>query len=232
MSNLRRGWTATMLALILALGLVLELGQAARAETAGERLFFEGAFSAVTAGDTLVYGHRRDGSKLNETSPGIEDGEIQITLRESAEGAREAQVALLADGKRRQLNAMPASTGNPLLLLFLESSLRAMAGITGGSPFYIRNRMKEALRSGGEIEHVEATVDGQSVDAEQIVFRPFAEDKNRDRMGEFADLELRFLLSEKAPGGFILFSASTPGADGAAPAFREEIAFMKTRENG
>ena len=49
-------------------------------------------------------------------------------------------------------------------------------------------------------------------------------------MGDFADLELRFVMSDKAPGGFVLFSATTkPGTDGAV-AFREEIAFREVRE--
>lgn len=198
---------------------------AAGAETPGEMLFVESAFESVPAGSAVYYAHRRDGERVDAETQAIEDGEISITLRNGESGAREALVAMTEGKRRRELHPFPAAAGNPLLMVFLELSLRSMATITGGSPFYIRNRMKDALRSGGAVEAVSATLDGAEIEAEEIVFRPFEHDQNRERMGAFADLELRFVMSEQAPGRFLLLSAETPGAsDGAPVAYREEIA--------
>lgn len=217
---------------VFALCLALAAATPAIAETPGERLFFEGALREVPPGTAIVYGHIREGTRADPNTQLIADGEIEVRLRLDATGAREAQVAMSSGGQLRELNPFPASTGNPLLMVFLESSLRSMAAITGGSQFYIRNRMKDALFRGGELSDVSVVFKDEVIAAEQIVFRPFSEDKNRDRMGDFADLELRFVLSDQAPGGFILFSASTPTRDGEEAAYREEITFLDAREEG
>lgn len=224
--------TETFRAVAMALCLALTLGGPAAAESPGERLFFEGALRDLAIGATIVYEHRRGGTSATEATQSIDDGEVRVQASLSDEGARQARIAFSRDGKQNQRQSFPASIGNPLLMIFLESNLRSMATITGGSSFYIRNRIKEALRSGGRIARVKASYQGATVDAEEIVFRPFIEDKNRDKMGEFGELELRFLLSPSVPGGFLLFSASTPERQGGAFAFREEIAFHNVEEAG
>jgi len=199
---------------------------AAAAGQASDRLFAEGVLQAIAPGTELIYGHIREGAEEDDRVQWIDDGELRVALQDGQDGSREAVISMLSEGKvRRRMNPLPVSIGNPVLLTFLESSLRAMANITGGSPFYIRNRMKAALRDGGTITPVQAQVGDKTVDAQQITFIPFLHDQNRERMGEFADLELRFIMSDNAPGGFILFSAETrPHADGAV-AFREQITY-------
>jgi hypothetical protein len=226
MVDLKRAVAATLLALALTTPTAVAAGPA------GDRVFTEGALNGVPVGSALIYGHLRDGAAGGEQLHPISDGEVRVTLRSGPDGSREAVVALSANGRLRELNPFPASVGNPLLLTFLESSLRAIARVTGGSPFYIRNRMKEALRDGGEIAPVTASVGGEELAADAVTFHPFANDKNRHRMGDFAGLELRFVMSDQAPGGFVLFSATTrSGADGSI-AFREEIALREVREGG
>ena len=214
----------------LGVAAVFLLPGAASAGPAGDRLFAEGVLRAVEPGTQLVYEHIREGAEESDVVQWIDDGELHVALREGQDGSREAVISMLSEGKvRRQMNPLPVSIGNPILLTFLESSLRAMANITGGSPFYIRNRMKAALRDGGTITPVKAKVGDETVDAQQITFVPFLHDKNRARMGEFADLELRFIMTDSAPGGFVLFSAETrPHSDGAV-AFREQITYRTAK---
>ena len=66
--------------------------------------------------------------------------------------------------------------------------------------------------------------DGADVSATEIVFAPFDGDRNRDRMGDFKDLKLTFVVSEAMPGDIIRFTAAT-GPEGPDAAYREEIAF-------
>ena len=50
-----------------------------------------------------------------------------------------------ATDKPQPVGTFPAGVANPLLLYFLETTVRATAEATGGSPYYIRNRIREAL---------------------------------------------------------------------------------------
>jgi hypothetical protein len=210
----------------LGVAAVLLLPVAATAGPASDRLFAEGVLKTIEPGTELVYGHVREGAEKSELVRWIDDGEVHVMLQKSQDGSKEAVISMLSDGKvQRRMNPLPVSIGNPILLTFLESSLRAMANITGGSPFYIRNRMKAALRDTGTVTPVKAMIGDKTVDAEQITFIPFLHDQNRQRMGEFADLELRFILSDQAPGGFLLFSAETKPMANGAVAFREQITY-------
>lgn len=212
--------------LALTAAALLLLPMTAVAGPASDRLFTEGVLKTIEPGTALIYGHVREGAEQTEAVRWIDDGELHVALQQGQDGSKEAVISMLSDGKvHREMSPLPVSIGNPILLTFLESSLRAMANITGGSPFYIRNRMKAALRDSGTVTAVSAKIGDKTVEAEEITFIPFQHDKNRDRMGEFADLELRFIVSDQAPGGFILFSAQTrPHADGGV-AFREEITY-------
>ena len=105
------------------------------------------------------------------------------------------------------LARFPASGPNPVLLYFLEGTVRAMAEATGGSPYYIRNRMREALAQAGAGEPAPAAGPG----AREAVLTPFAADPNRDRMGAFAGLTLR-LLHAGDPPRLLRLSADTGSA--------------------
>ncbi|WP_258286698.1 hypothetical protein, partial [Escherichia ruysiae] len=66
----------------------------------------------------------------------------------------------------RRIGPFPSSGGDPALTFFLETIARDMAALTGGSPSYIRNRLKDGLfRDGAVRREGEATV---------AVFTPFA----------------------------------------------------------
>ena len=192
---------------------------------AGDQLFVGGVFAGVPIGSELVYSHLREGAASDALRP-IPDGVLRLTLRSGADGGTEAVVRMKANGRERELHPLPVSAGNPLLTTFLESSLRAMARITGGSPFYIRNRMKEAFRTGGEVGPITVERDGRIVAAKEIIFRPFADDPAKARMGPFADLTLRFVMADSAPGGFLSLSATSGDAPGGGAAFHEEIALQ------
>lgn len=199
--------------LALTCALCLALPGMAAADRAADLVFSTGVLGNIPAEKAVSYDHLRLGPESEEFHS-IPDGRISLGVVELPEGGREAVMAMFDDGKARNRTPFPADAGNPLVMAFLESSLRSMAQITGGSPFYLRNRIKEALRSGGEVTPVRIEVDGAMVDASQVTFRPFVEDQNAARMGDFSGLELTFVVSESVPGGFILFSALTPETDG------------------
>lgn len=190
---------------------------------ASDRVFSTAALDLVETGQQLIYTHVREGT-AGETLNPVSDGEIRINLQTGKDQKREAAVTMGPAGKLRPVSIWPASSGNPILPIFLESALRAMSRTTGGSSFYIRNRIKEAMGSGGDMQPVTLDLDGKEVAATRIVFPLFENDKNRDRMGDFKDMSLTFVLSEEIPGDIVRFTAETPeGANGVA--YREVIAF-------
>lgn len=129
------------------------------------------------------------------------------------------------DGKHRALGSFPASVGNPMIMVFYESVIRDMAETAGGSPFYIRNRVKEALVKPAQIETGEAVVDGETVAVQTVTLRPFQGDPNHARMRGFGDLELRVTMSDEVPGWYLSLVAEAPGAEGAEDGYRSALRF-------
>jgi hypothetical protein len=196
---------------------------------AQDKLFTVGALGEVAVGQRLVFDHQRAGTFDATALPPIEDGEIVVALEQSETGDRVARVTLSEAGRGRGLDPMAADGGHPLLLVFLETVVSDVARLTGGSPFYIRNRMREALAEQDTVEPVEIERHGARTGGERLTFRPFVDDPNRAELGALADLELRVTLSDATPGGLDRLEAvSAPAADAdAPPAFSESVVFER-----
>ncbi len=217
----RATFAATILAIALAAG-------AADAGEAQDRLFATGLLDSVETGHRLVFAHQRSGSAVvGPALAPIENGRVEILLAPSeVSDGRSAEVSLHDGVRVRQLDPVPASAGNPLLMVFMETSVRMMAAATGGSPFYIRNRMRDALRTQDAGVPVEVEIDGATAPGVRYGFRPFAGDPNAGRMGAFADLEFSFVLSDAAPGGFAVLETVAGPNPGGDAAFRETMTFQ------
>jgi hypothetical protein len=197
-----------------ALGLALALGLAAGPAPAAsptQLLFDTPHFAAAVPGEALRYQRRRVSDPAFGLGPDLAEA---VTVTPLAGGATE--VTLTPEGGRtRTLAPFEGVPGNPLLMLFLENTVRAVAQATGGSPFYLRNRMKAALRDGLSESEGEG---GLTV----LTAQPFAADPNAARMGPFGGLTLRFELAAAEPGAFRLLRAEAARPDGTA-AFLEEV---------
>ncbi|MDZ4135150.1 MAG: hypothetical protein U1D06_06085 [Paracoccaceae bacterium] len=197
--------------LLFATLMALALGGPARSATGSDLLFAAGIFADLPDGQVILYAHDRNGPQVADFKP-LSAGKMTLVTVAAVGAARERGLTLTmeAAGKQRQVVDFPVSGGNPVLMVFLESTVRSMAAIAGGSPFYIRNRIKDALRGGGAVQAGERDFGGQRIAVQEVTLRPFADDPNRARMGEFADLTLRFVVSDAVPGHFIHLSAETP----------------------
>ena len=219
---------------IAILGLVLGLGLGAPPAGAAETyqlLFREGVLSGVGADQTLSYIARRSGRSAPEPmrAPGDATVEPPAELRIDLTVAAGDEVILTAvQGETRQrAGTFPDSVGNPLIMYFLETVLRDMANQAGGSPFYIRNRIKDALLRDADIRPVELTLGGATVAAQEVTLIPFANDAARDRMSGFADLALVAVVSDAVPGWYYSLTATAPAAPGAAgPGYSNAITLL------
>lgn len=170
---------------------------------AGDLIFAERGPWAL--GDrVLTWELTREGPAL----PGLNPAKAgQVTLAEETDPADGKPVLKLhqkTDAGERGAGPFPVSGGDPVLVFFLENTARDMATTTGGSPFYIRNRIKDAVFQGGTVRR-----DGGKVTVEM---QPFAEDPNRDRMGGFQTLTLRFVMGAdpKAPIAEMVAETAAP----------------------
>ena len=201
---------------------------AARANPGYELLFREGVLSDLTEGDVISYSVARSGRSAPERA-----GEVEMTaspLTVSVALQPDDEVALsVSDGTHDQkAGSFPASVGNPLIMYFLETVLRDMANQAGGSPFYIRNRIKDAMLAEADVRPVTLNLGGRSVSGQEIMLHPFASDDARDRMSGFADLALVALVSADVPGWYYSLSAAAPAApDSDEPGYTNTITLVE-----
>ena len=153
-----------------------------------DRLSYDGRLT----GPTAISGDESYGVTIGRAP----DGNTGITLTEG--------------GRNRMLGTYDTKAGNPVIMYFLESTLRQMSDVSGGNPYYIRNRIKEALLGQAEIQPVTFSLDGREIPAQRATIRPFAHDVARDRMGPFADMAFSVTVAEAIPGWYGRIEARTP----------------------
>lgn len=193
---------------------------AASAGEAQDRLFALQALRGVETGQTLVYDFSRGGAYPDATLPKIEGGEARLSVEAAADGQSRTAVALLRDDDKliSNFDPFPGDAGNPMFMVFMEETVASMAKITGGSIFYIRNRMREALGAQNSIEEMTVAYGGQDVPARKLTFQPFLTDKNAAKMGQaFVDLSVIFVMSDDVPGEFLAMEAVTGPVEGGVP---------------
>lgn len=206
---------------VMLLLLGITMAPVARAEVPYERLFAPGGLDGLAAGATLRYTLTEppapDGPAPGATGTGA--AELTLSLGGAQGAADTAILALVRGGTEQRVGSFPASVGNPLIMYFLESVLRDMASRAGGSPFYIRNRIREALLRDAVSTPLTLSYGGQAITGERISFSPFTDDAARARMGGFGALELAFVVAPRLPGRFLSLSASASAAPAGSPAF-------------
>ncbi|WP_374432371.1 hypothetical protein [Tabrizicola sp.] len=190
------------------LALLLSFAVPVLADPVVDSLFAEAVLEDHPTGQEIHYSHLRSGLEAPGFRP-LTDG--SLILVKPDEGAPRLTLKMITDGRSQSLPDFPVEGGNPVLLVFLESVSRSMADLTGGSPFYIRNRIKDALRDGGATEDLDLSRGDGPLKAQALTLHPFKDDPNRARMGGFADLALRFLVSDDVPGHILELSATAEG---------------------
>ena len=204
----------------LLVALLLSLAAPVLADPVVDSLFAEGVLEDDPSGQEVRYSHQRSGPEAPGFQP-VKEG--SLILLKPADGTPRLTVTMVSDGRSQSLPDFPLEGGNPVVLVFLESVSRSMADLTGGSPFYIRNRIKDALREGGNTESLDLPRGDGTISAQALTLHPFRTDPNRARMGEFADLTLRFVVTDEVPGHILELSADTQG-------YHETIGLTKGKE--
>ena len=207
--------------LLLAPALAFAVALSAPAGAQTEILFSTPHLEETASNSTLVYhwtSHFRDGT-TGDIAERTETVKLAIGASPDI-GARPLEVTMISDGHERRIDSFTGVPGNPVLMVFLEGMVRSIQKATGGSPFYLRNRIKDALRDG-------LTVSTDKNGVETLTMRPFETDRNRARMGPFAMTEVQFVVDRSAPGMLLRMVADTGGPRDQA-VYYEEVVFDET----
>lgn len=201
----------------LAAAALVAAGPAAAGSTKGREtydlLFRTGTLDALPRGEALVYRRTVTNSYVPEAEA-RDTGRIALEF-DGGEPERALLKFLNDDDKHRSLGAFPASVGNPIIMYFVETVVRDMAESAGGSPFYIRNRVKEALIRPAELSGDPVAFEGRDVAAQAVTLRPFEDDPNAAAMQGFGDLAITVTMSDEVPGWYQKLEAVVPGENGA-----------------
>lgn len=189
-------------------------------------LFRNGTLDTLSRNTTLIY-TRSVQNTLKPETVDRDTGDVALSLREGDSDREIAQLEFRQEDKHRSLGVFPASVGNPMIMFFYEAVVRDMAESAGGSPFYIRNRVKEALVTPSDVEPGEAVVNGVRVKTQTVRLVPFAKDPNRERMKGFGDLTLSVTMSDAVPGWYVSLVAEA-APEGSAPVYRMAVEYQGT----
>jgi hypothetical protein len=206
-------------------------GPAAAAETY-ELLFHSAALKGLAAA--------KDGSGDEQSSllydkvvSGADAGQRAGSFTIGLKVGDNVAMTLHQGSQSRGLGNYPASVGNPLIMYFLESVLSDLAAQSGGSPFYMRNRIKEALLRDAQIEPISLRYHDREIAAREVTIRPFEHDKARAQMGRISQLSLAVTVSEEIPGWYYALVATVPSAAGGAEAgYSHAITLKEAAEGG
>jgi hypothetical protein len=215
-----RGVAALIVAMMLAAGPVA----AGEAHAGYDLIFRTGTLSGFAPGDVL---HYESHTKNDAAPPEAETGNAyDLTLEE---GGTARLMRVLEEGQQ-PVAGFDASVGNPMAMFFLERLVRDLAQATGGSTFYIRNRMKEALLAPEAIRETQVTWGAENHAAQEVVLAPFAGDANAARLGPFAELRVVFEISQGVPGWYHSMRAETPERDSGGRFFQSALRLTEGAE--
>ncbi|MBJ6373325.1 hypothetical protein [Sedimentitalea arenosa] len=204
---------------LIAVVAALALNQAAaQAEEAYDLIFKTETLSDVSTASVLVY-DRNVVIAADPDRAARNTGSVNLTF----EPDDMARLTFFQDGKHRGLGQFPASVGNPVVMYFVETVLRDVAHQAGGSPFYIRNRIKDALVQEADIHAAQFRFDGRALASREVTLHPFENDENRERMKGYGDLALTFTMSEEIPGWYGSLVAKVPGESDETPLYTNAL---------
>lgn len=219
-AGVRRKVSGIFLGLMLAVGPVL----AGTAHEGYDLIFHTGTLEDFAPGDALHYQSETENAAAPPEAQGAQGYDLRI------EEGGTARLMRVLDTGQQPVAGFDATVGNPMAMFFLERLVRDLAQATGGSTFYIRNRIKESLLAPVGISPVQVTWQGKDHAGQEVLLAPFVGDANAARLGPFAELQVVFEVSETVPGWYHSMRAETPERDSGGRYFSSTLALSETEE--
>lgn len=182
---------------VVLLALLACSGALAQEYSEAERLLFlNNHLQKLSKPVALRYRYSKQGN-LEKTAQ--DTAVVRIKSVGQKEG-KVVQVDFLSGERKIELPATPDSTGNPILLNFLERDTREMKRLTGGSSNYFRKRIRIALMEKAQVAPTTIDFEGKKVAAKTVSIKPYADDMLRSRIGKFEQKSYSFTVSDQVPG--------------------------------
>jgi hypothetical protein len=198
---------------------------------AASLLFETPALIGVPTGTTLIYRMERTVAGSEGVRSGAEPAllpsmsMVELSLKSDSEtGGRDAHVEIVTAERLQAAGSFQSLVGNPVVVVFLERDVADMSRILRGSPYYIRNRIREALGETTLAEPARFTFEGREIEGWRVAVSPFAQDRNRDKLREYSAKRYEYAV----PGGVYELRTSKPGGDG-APLIEDRLVFERSQ---
>lgn len=213
---------------LAAFGLAAALSSAALAAPAAVDLLFEAPHLANLKPDTeVLYRFERKGTDAKVVGENFKDEiRLKITATES-DGSRDVDLRVFTGERTRDIGAIPALNGNPVLVSFLDRAVLNMVQLAGGNNLYFKNRLRDALLNKAKVETVTVEIDGKPVELSKITVAPFVGDPNAAKMLGYEGSTFEFQVGDGVPGGLYALKSHYESPISGAPQLDETITLDK-----
>jgi hypothetical protein len=213
---------------LAAFGFAAALSSAVLAAPAAVDILFDSPHLANVKPDTeLTYKFERKGTDAKVVGENFNDEiRLKITATES-DGSRDVDLRVFTGERTRDIGAIPALNGNPVLVSFLDRAVLNMVQLAGGNNLYFKNRLRDALLNKAKIETVTVDFDGKPVEVSKITVAPFVGDPNAAKMLGYEGATFEFLAGDGVPGGLYALKSHYESPISGAPQLDETITLDK-----
>ncbi len=200
-------------AIALSAAVIFSSAAVAAAPATIDLVFYAPHFSKLENGTVVTYKYVRK-TEDPKLDPSFED---VVSVKVGPSGAEDSVTVDLFSGARAINLPNMSKTGNPVIVAVLEQDVKEMNKSLGGSPFYFRNRLRQAISADTPAEPTKLEFGGKTVDGWKISVKPFANDPdNKVKLKEYAQRSYELIFSDAVPGGLYALKTITPKADGGA----------------
>lgn len=165
-------------------------------------LFQRPHLSNMEQGSETVYHFERIPSDPKVLGAGFKD-DITLKIDEvQPSGKRNIELQIYSGERARNLQKITDMTGNPMLIVYLDSAVAGFRAVAGGDSAYLKNQFKVGLNKGANIEAVKIDYKGKTVDGYRVSVTPYVDDPNAVKMQGYNGSKFSLTLSDAIPGEF------------------------------
>jgi hypothetical protein len=188
---------------------------AAAPPSAADLLFDQPQMKNAAPGSTITYNYlRRSGISGGPFGAPLQDTVALKIEPGKSPDARDIRVTMFSGLNRVPAGPFEDMAGNPVVSLFLENHLRALAKVLEANPRYLKLAIRRGLREKATVTPTKVEFDGRTVDGWRVVTKPFEGDAMTQRMRGLDDLTYTFVTAPSVPGEIVSIEASSKSKDG------------------
>lgn len=188
---------------------------AAAPPSAADLLFDQPQMKNAAPGSTITYNYlRRSGISGGPFGAPLQDTVALKIEPGKSPDARDIRVTMFSGLNRVPAGPFEDMAGNPVVSLFLENHLRALAKVLEANPRYLKLAIRRGLREKATVTPTKVAFDGRTVDGWRVVTKPFEGDAMTQRMRGLDDLTYTFVTAPSVPGEIVSIEASSKSKDG------------------